>query len=668
MNPPFSKTIVEPLATSIHTFTAFADSSIPAGYFEHPQSCHIWLADKHRSGYQFDLIQKTNTSENIMASSPQFSIAIRQVLTPRDSTSSPRIILSLAIVVPVLLVAGIIAGCVWFCRLRKRNRRIRPRQRSSPPKFDQRSFTRLDPDIQFSSSPNLDAKPDIEERGADKSFLHASTRHKQMEIPPWLPLLPSLPPPPTAPVEETNELPINTTPWSSRQVLNTERKPRAPAELDLNPPSGFKSVNEPDAVGVKNPLLPAAYQSRQASPQQLRHCGKLAELEGSIMEPCNASVQLAETGDLRGGQGPETPAPPRTRRSKRLSLQNLLRPIRVVELEGSLVLPAQSRNGSASSDDRFGERSSRRSQRFSLHRMLQSRRLAELEANTKALPMDSHIDLNQFSELSRPQLPAKDVVKAPQSVLQPASQTMTPVELDASGPERSPSSTLNVRSPFKSGADAVTAFMGSSSASPISSRSHKAPRRDGIGWDNDSGEVSKKYMEAPVQPAAEIAIPRTPDAVELLDQMSTRGQGDLSGSLEREWNGATTSPSDLGTAIASSPPVKSPVYHPLVADIVSVAKEPFGVSPIALGSDHTEKHDRQGEVPKGVLNIYEMDDVGPGAKRPRRQHNFPAVVNPNQTQPKRPDFITFKKQITEAEKRAKMMAKRRSRRWAPKSF
>ena len=359
---------------------------------------------------------------------------------------------------------------------------------------------------------------------------------------------------------------------------------------------------------------------------------------------------------------------PPARRSKRLSLQNLLRPIRVAELEGSSALPAQPRNGSPSSDDRLETRSSRMSQRFSLNRMLHSRRLAELEANTDALPMLSHIDLNQFGEISRPQLPAKDIgVKAVQPVLQSTSQTMNPVELDASGPERLSSPSLNVRSPYKSRADTIATFVGSSSASATSSRSHRALGRDDKGLDNMSGEVSINYMKAPAESAARIAIPRTPDAVEILDLTSAEGEGDPSGSLEWEWRDSINSPSDC-TASVSSPLGKAPLYPSLTADIVSAAKEPFGISPITARSNRTEKIDRQREVPKGALKVYEKDDVGPGAKRPSKQHNLHAVVNPNESQPKRPDFITFKKQITEAEKRAKMIAKRRSRRRAPKSF
>jgi len=182
--------------------------------------------------------------------------------------------------------------------------------------------------------------------------------------------------------------------------------------------------------------------------------------------------------------------------------------------------------------------------------------------------------------------------------------------------------------------------------------------------DNLSEEVTITLMESSTKMSTGVFIPRTPDAVEFLDLNSTDSERSQDDDVELALDDATIGLSAFATPLRSAAGEEVGVDPFLTAAIISAAVESFESSSAAPESQQVEEVDHAEGVKKEVLLIHEMDAPNPAIKRHSKRPGS------HTTQKKRPDFISFKKHMTEAERRAKMIAKRRRsrRRLTPKSF
>lgn len=637
-----------------------ADASIPAGCVGLPQSDNVPLANVRRSGYTADFVQRTNASNNVMASSARFSIATPEAADAQNSTLKTHSMLPVIIAVPVVVVLFVV-GSVWFCWLRKRRRQPRSQSRSS----SKQKLVPLDPRNQISSSPTGEAKPDVEERGADEGYGYREPTREQVEVERVSPQPMPRPPPPAIPVEGTAELPVFVTPRSSRKFSNRSRRLRGPAELDINPPSPRpKSFNEAKVADSQVQSAHAARRSKRLSLQQILHLKKAAELE----EPARLPAHPSERSPQK-----EHEIDDHARRSKRLSLQHFLHLRRVAELEGSSTLPAQSPSGIPNTDEESPDPSSKRSHRISLHRLLRSRRLAELEANTDILPVYSRTDSDQKDYLSPPALPPKDTdVKAPLSVPQSTVRSMTPIELDASETERLSSSSPQKGFSNERLGQGNLGLAGPSSSpalSPDISNHLESLEQDDQRPGSVTEEVPITFGISTSEPESGASAPQTSDVADFLDLASTESEGNLDEDVVMTPDDANPCLSHFATSLAPAPMKEPPVDPFLMAEVISAAAESAWASPIAPEAGHVNENDQREEAGNELRSIHEMDATESAIKR-RSKRQSSHTVERRSEHKRRPDFVTFKKQMSEAERRAKMIARRRRsrRRLTPRSF
>jgi hypothetical protein len=473
------------------------------------------------------------------------------------------------------------------------------------------------------------------------------------------------PPPPAIPVEETAELPVFVTPRSSRKFSNRSRRLRGPAELDINPPSPRpKSFDEAKVADSQVQSAHAARRSKRLSLQQILHLKKAAELE----EPARLPAHPSERSPQK-----EREIDDHARRSKRLSLQHFLHLRRVAELEGSSTLPAQSPSGIPNTDDESPDPSSKRSHRISLHRLLRSRRLAELEANTDILPVYSRTDSDQKDYLSPPALPPKDMdVKAPLSVPQSTVRSMTPIELDASETERLSSSSPQKGLSNERLGQGNLGLAGPSSSlapSPRISNHLESLEQDDQRPGSVTEEVPITFGILTPEPESGASVPRPFDVVDFLDLASTESEGNQDEDVDMTLDDANPCLSNFATSLASAPMKEPPVDPFLMAEVISAAVESAWASPLAPEAGHVKENDQRQEAENELRSIHEMDATESAIKR-RSKRQSSHTVERRSDHKRRPDFVTFKKQMSEAERRAKMIARRRRsrRRLTPKSF
>jgi hypothetical protein len=181
--------------------------------------------------------------------------------------------------------------------------------------------------------------------------------------------------------------------------------------------------------------------------------------------------------------------------------------------------------------------------------------------------------------------------------------------------------------------------------------------------DNHSEEIPITLMTSPTRMSTGAFMPRSPEAVEFLDLNSTESEGSQDEDMEVAFEDAAVGLSAVATPLGSPLGEEAGVDPILTAAIISAAVESFESSSAAAKSQQVKGVDHAEEVEKEVPSIHEMVVPDQTIKRQsKRQSSHPM-------QKKRPDFVSFKKQMTEAERRAKMIAKRRSRRrLTPKSF
>jgi hypothetical protein len=630
----------------------------------------LGLSNKVRSGYEIQLVQRTSASDNIMTTSAQFSVATLQA---QGSPSKPNSMFPVVLAVPVVVVTIIIAASIWFCWFRKRRRQIQAqdRLRSRPQKLKHGSFVPLDPPKKALKTPVRDAKPDVEERSADGPIKKRKSTHEERQIARAPQRQLPVPPPPAVPIERTAELPIFITPRSSRYVFNHVQRLTPPAELDIH--SVLPQVKSDDAAEVRARIQPNARRSKRLSLQQFLHIRKVAELEGST-GPASRSLESAQTEDGRVGQVLERQPPRPIRHSKRLSLQHLIHPRKVAELEGSSASPVQPSNSISSPDDESRDASNPRSQRLSLHRLIQSSKQEELEADTDVLPVYSHTDLDGKGHGSPPPLPPKDTnVKGKLSVPRWSRRTMSPVELDAAEIKRLSSPSSRRATSYKRYSRSSAGVAGSSSSSPSTAKNMDYLESIGQETDDTSQEVPFTLIKSPVRLNTKSSIPPTLDALEFLDLASTESEGgeEEEDGLDMVLDDAHTASNKAGTPLPIPVAEQTPVDPFLTAEIISAAVESYSGSSIAPKYKQAEEIDRGEEEAETKLPIiHEMDASDSAIKRLSKRLSYHAATLRNDTQRKRPDFTTFKKQMTEAERRAKMIAKRRKsrRRLTPKSF
>lgn len=607
-----------------------------------------------------------------MATSDRFSVAPWPGDNTGGGTSKARSILSVIVAVSAVVAIFLLAGSVWLCWFRKRRREIRAQSRSSTPK-SKKSFVPLDPRKQISRSPIRESKPDIEERSAEEGFGRGGSKHEQTNVahgsPQPLPVpAPPVPAPPAAPIEGAAELPIFVTPRSSRHVSIRSRRLRAAAELGTYPPSPRpKSSDGTEGVESKTRSITAARLSKRPSLQQILQLAKVVELESDTKPGSGDSDHPAQTETLREVPRPGTQTSRSGRRSKRFSLQHFLRFRRVAELEGSSASAVQSPSAPSGIGGEPPKVATNRSYRRSLHRLLQSKRLAELEANTDVLPVYSHTDADRKLNASLPPLPPEDMdFKALLSLSLSPKRSMTPVELDAAEPARITLPSPERNYSRKSLNQSIAGLAGSSSSSPIPPERTKASDKE-PGSALDRGPVT--LLRSSMNQSPRNSMPCTPDAVEFLDLTSTESERDDDDGLGLGRKDTTTTLSNFATPFASPSLEDSRMDPFLTAEIISAALESLGSSPAPPGTEYAEeikaKEDAAKEEPP---TIHEMDATESAIKR-RSKRQSPRTIR-DETHRKRPDFVTFKKQMSEAERRAKMIARRRKsrRRLTPKSF
>jgi hypothetical protein len=655
MNPPFLKSIANDVLISVNTFTAYVDTSIPAGSVEVHLDNHVMQADLLRSGYQFQLVQRTNVSDKIMASSAQFSIAASQTADARNSTSERSPVIPVAIAVSVVLVVLIVAGAAWFFWFRKRRRQIRAQFTTRP---NSRSFASLEPRRNDSISPICEAKPDIEERSADRAIEQYGYMPGQIPARQRSSLPLPLPPPPPIPAQETAELPIFITPRSSRLVRKPSSYLRGPAELDTCPPSPRpKSANVEHPSGIKIQAASSTRRSR-LSLQQVLHLRKVSELDGNTQMPSDSQEHPAKSRGQVEDQVPDTSSIHPARRSKRFSLYHLLHHRKFAELEGSSATPAHVSNSVPVTDEGSGHLVSRRSHRISLHRLLHSKKQAELEANTDVLPVYSHTESDQKNQLLSPPLPLKDMdCKDPFPASRHTTRAMIPVELEAIEPKGLLTTPPQRARSWKSHNE------NSSSSRTFHDDLTVADHGEQV-HDDHSEEVPITLMESSTNISTGASIPRSPNAVEFLDLNSSESERSQDEDVVLRLDDAVAGLSAFATPLGSPAGEEAGVDPFLTAAIISAAVESFESSSATPESQQVKEVDRTKGVEKEVTFFHEMDATESAVKRQSKRKSS------NTTQKKRPDFISFKKQMTEAERRAKMIAKRRRsrRRLTPKSF
>lgn len=592
-----------------------------------------------------------------MATSPKFSIAPSQTAEVPDSATKGHPILPVVITVPVVSAILVVVSIIWYCWFRKRRPQHRAHSRTPPPRRQRRSFVLFERDKKTFNGRICKAKPDMEERSGDsdpedRDSMHVRSpagRKSTMQLPR------PPPPPPPAPVERRAELPIFITPRSSRHVHPAGHL-RTPTELDINPRSPWpKSVDVEQGAEVNEPALPIARQSKRLSLKQLLRIRKVSELEGHTKLPSISQDQPAKQQDAMKDGGPDTQSCHPAFRSKRFSLHDLLYLRRFAELAVNTMVPAQVSNMHPGHDEELSHPSSRRSHRLSLHRLLRSKRQAELEASTDTLPKYSPTESNPKSQFISPALPLKDMdFKHPLP-----RRGMTPVELEATEPNRLLSPSYELAGSYEGQRQNSVCLAGSPSSHSVP-EDQQALECSVPESNTGSEEVTITLMEPPT----------IPDAVELLIPPSTCSEGAYDEDIERVPENVATAQSSFAYPLGSTPGDEERMDPFLTAEIISAAIEPSTRSPVVQETQHIQKIDHGKRIPRKVSAIHEMDATESAMKRRSKGESSHPSNFRHEAHRRRPDFVTFKKQMTEAERRAKMIAKRRRsrRRLTPKSF
>lgn len=627
-----------------------------------------------------------------MATSSQFAVATSKAEDPPSKKSAA---LPAGIAAAAVVVVLIVAGSIWFCWFRKRRRRIRTLGRSPSLGGRHRSFPFSPRSRATSGSSIRKPQPQVEEGLVEKKSPQRESVHVAKEVvrkspqrrpvPPPTPPQP-LPPPPPLPVEETAELPLFVTPRSSRQLSNPSRQPsnhsrraKVAAELDASPSSVSarpKSANDAGADDCHIQRPPPTRRSKRLSLQQVFHLKSLPELEGANRLSPHPSERSAQSETHRIGQGAQIQRSQSTstRRSKRRSLHQLFHHRRVAELEGSSTLPknfiiSPPANSNTPAhpdlDEESQNPSPRRSRRLSLHRLLHSSRLAELEANTDILPEYSHTDQNRTSYGTPPPLPAKDVdFKAKLPVPQSTRRAISPVELDASEPLMLSSPSVKGSRSIRSPNHSIAGLVGSSSTSPVPPKASED--LNSSEWENgDSAEELLIPLQESLESHAGAPVPRTPDALEFLDLASTESEDGYGEDLDLVFDDTVTSLNNLDT------PNEDNCMDPfLTAEIIAEAVTSSRHSHTSRKPDNTGDIHQEEQTEEELPTIHEMDAIESAIRRRSKRQSAHALAMRHDAHKKRPDFVTFKKQMSEAERRAKMIARRRRsrRRLTPKSF
>jgi hypothetical protein len=663
--------LADGLASSENSFTVYPGPSNPAGYVELPRKSNASDTDRRMKGYQVELVRRMNNSENLMTALAQSSVVTSGPATPQNS-SMPRGVLTVIIAAVVVIVLLAMAGSIWFCWFRKRRQRARVKSRSPPlgrkgrilDYFRHRSAA-------TSNSTVCEAKADVEDCGTFERLDQRESKDGRSGLVrgSTLPL-----PPPTrpGPVQDTAELPLFITPRSSRQVSSTPRPLTLPAELDTSPRSPRPGpVDEAEAGEDKVQSSVLAGRSERLSLQQIFQVRKLAELEGNAKSPPYSSEHSAYAGDSEENQvsvGQKSPA----RGPKRLSLQHVFHLKRIAELEGSSISSAQPPDANTSNDQGSKNWSPRRSHRISFHRLLSSRRLAELEPCTDILPEYSNTDKGRKSHELPPPLPPKDVdINTSLSTPQPVKRAMTPIELDASEPVQLSRRPLQGLSSNRSPNQIIAALAGSSSSSsPAVCKDQAVMGCSDHVADDASEDFLIMFARSSVNSTAASSRPPTPEALEFLDLASTESEGGAGEDPGFALDDAFTSLSNFGTP-HNATPMKDGRIDPFSnAEIDFALLDTSRTFSIPPKTQHDEESGEEDEAEEELPVIHEMDSFEVAMKRRSRTQNSHAVSMRSEALRRRPDFVTFKKQMSEAERRAKMIAKHRRsrRRLMPNSF
>lgn len=603
-----------------------------------------------------------------------------------------------------------IVATIYFCWFRKRRRQIRARHAAERPRSD--TSAGLERGSPVTSMPDAEIKRDFESRFSNEHIMEkVPTKSDEYDLerqatppapsappalsasqappappasqapatapaesPPRTPVPPPIPPPP--PIPETAEMPIFITPRSSRSFFNSLRRPRTPGERPRTPAeldAGSRSLrsrsvrsrsgrstrpaslNEADLEKAASEPSSPGRRSKRHSLHQVLH------RKAADDECCKKPPRLADHPALRRAQtdihdaDKNSTHPPRRSRSKRLSLQGFLHLRRFAELEGSTVdVPPVPRRPT---DD--GDSPSRRSNRLSLHRLISSKKLAELEAHTDALPEYSKTDQNANMKRDSlpPPLPPKDKGSKESSEYKavysssPHRRTMTPVELDAS-------ETQCRVSPAKSGIWAKR-------------RSKLAATGSAYSGDGNSDEWADETSDDGYEDI-QIHMAKSPGKAIAMDARAPRLEGndflDL-GSTDSDEDDEDEHGSGRATLPPSLPILEEGNMDPfLTAEIISAAVEASSSRPKPLKPIHIANAQLRAKATEMHPAIHEMDATETAVKRRSKRTSHNVASTKGDGNRRRPDFLAFKKQMTEAERRAKMIAKRKSRRRFPKSF
>jgi hypothetical protein len=551
------------------------------------------------------------------------------------------------IVVSVLVAMLLSAGIIWVVCFRRRRgcfqrwgKQRRPLSLTS--NFESKVSPSISPDLCTSTNATTfarDNKSDVEHRAAisplgQRDATSAPDDGEAMRDLPPLPRPPIASPMPS--FQNRAELPLSITPRSSRQFLGSMRRTKAPPDLDRSsksyrPKSAAEAGLERD--GPRS-LTPDADQPRRLTLHRLSHLRKAPELDGSPVSPTSS-------GDAYG----------------------------------------------SSLDEESRHPSRKKSHRLSFHRLMQSRKPLEVEGGVDMLPEYSPVDQVgtggvTTSSSPPPPPPPKDIgLKTSPTMRWSTTRSMAPVELEA--PMQPPTTgsppTLQTchltESTSRSFAGPTEALSPLSASSTNHESSLEKASQASKGNDAD---VPLTHLDSQgTKPDAGPSDSTPPQAVDFLNLDSSDSEAEADGEAETTFENARSSPSKFFTPLSSPIPEQGRRRDQILAaaDAVSGSSGFSARSPITQPR-HTETVELQ------TPPIHEMDaaEIKPRT-RSRRRSAQPVIASraepqqrpqqPSQ-QRRRPDFVQFKKQMSDAEKRAKSIGKvakrKHTRRFTLKNF
>ena len=275
-----------------------------------------------------------------------------------------------------------------------------------------------------------------------------------------------------------------------------------------------------------------------------------------------------------------------------------------------------------------------------------------------------HTGLEQKSHILPPPLPPREKDSKPHlPVPRSSRRTMTPIELDATEAERLSSTVLQRVCSNKSHKQS-DAGLTASSPSPTLFKNLQAVVLGDQQPDGASGKGTIRMTDSTERRYTGNLRPQILEGMDFLDLASTG-----SGEAEDRIRTCTQRDYDLTsisiTTLASRPPEEAPMDPLLTAEIISAAVESSRRSFTAPESEHGAAF-----YPEDVEKLPTIHFTALAIKRRKKRQPPRAIALRDETPGKRPDFLTFRRQMTGLERGATVIVKCRRNRWGlmPKTF